>query len=117
MTEAEIEGVRFKFAKLPGRSGMKLATRVVKMIGPLMADVKGGDASSAIAAFASADENEILAIADMLGGISQMQVDPIADKWVHLNAAAQDTHFAGKTKLFFAWLGTCTKDQLADFFV
>jgi hypothetical protein len=114
MVEVEIEGTKFRFAKLPGRSGMKLATRVVKMIGPLMADVKGGDASAAIAAFASADENDILGIADMLGPVSQMEVEP--GKWVHLVSAMQDQHFAGKTKLFFSWLGHCTKDQLSDFF-
>ena len=33
MTEVEIDGVRFKFAPLPGRSGMRLAARVVKLLG------------------------------------------------------------------------------------
>lgn len=114
MTEVEVEGVRFKFAKLPGRSGMRLAARVVRVIGPLMAEVKDGDAGAAVAALATASEDDVLGIADLLASVSQMEVEP--GKWVHLDAKAQDVHFAGRPKLFLSWLGHCIKDQLSDFF-
>lgn len=115
MTEIEIEGVKFRFAKLAGRNGMRLSTRVVKVIGPLMADVKSGDEGAAIAALATASEDDVLGIADLLGPVSQMEFEP--GKWSHLTPAAQDTHFAGRPKLFLSWLGHCIKDQLSDFFV
>jgi len=114
MTEVEIEGVRFKFAKLPGRSGMRLAARVVKLLGPLMADAKDGDMGAAMAALATADENDVLGIADILGPVSQIEFEP--GKWAHLDARSQDTHFAGKPKLFLSWIGHAVKDQLSDFF-
>lgn len=114
MTEVEIDGVRFKFAPLPGRSGMRLAARVVKLLGPLMADAKDGDVTQAVAALATADENDVLGVADILGPVSQMEFEP--GKWTHLTPAAQDAHFAGRPKLFLSWIGHCVKDQLSDFF-
>lgn len=114
MTETEIEGVKFKFVHVKGRQGIRLSTLVIKLVGPIMA---GGtpDASALIGALATAEADDILAMADMLGPVSQMEFEP--GKWTHLTASAQDEHFAGRTKLFYSWLVHCVKDQFPDFFV
>lgn len=115
--EVEIEGVRFRVVMLGGVDGRALALRVLRALGPMannLGNLEAMTPGAVLALFSQVREEDVTAVAETLGKVSQMEV---ADgKWRHLTREAQQELFRGRLKLQFAWLGHAIKIQLADFF-
>jgi hypothetical protein len=117
--EFSVDGVRFRMVMLGGVEARGLALRVLRMLGPAAGGLASPDAASAgtmLGILANVSEDDLNAVADALGKVTEMQVEPGSDKWRALTRDAQNVLFRGRLKLQFGWLGQAIRGQLADFF-
>lgn len=118
--EETIDGVSFRFRHLGGRDALKLQSRVLRALGSNAAalqKVVGGssDIGSVIGLVGSIEEDELLAIIDLLGKESSIQ-PPGGSAWLVLAPNVVDVQFAGRPMLLWKWAASAIKHQLADFF-
>ncbi len=118
--QREIDGVTFSVEMLDGKSSRGVFVRVVKLLGPSLADLAKSGAESIL----DADHTVALgALAKLTEGLTEVDLEALVDVFsrktkIAVGAAwvpVPDAVFAGKLLTMFKWLAFCLEVNYSDF--
>lgn len=120
----------FKVTQLGASAGMQLMVRLTKVLGPVLGELaKGGDSNGAtnlmdVRGDALAGALQQLAthltyedleyVCETLGAMTEIEME--GGKWVRLNRAMREIHFAGNYGELFRWLAFALEVNYSSFF-
>lgn len=125
--EHEIDGVRFRISKLGYKAGKSLFVRVMKVLGPALADMadrapslaamgvqlQGLDPASLGVLIDKVTVQELDQWDEILGKVSRYSTD--GQNFPELNAGARELLFSGRQFFALKWLRKALEVQFGDF--
>jgi hypothetical protein len=110
----EIDGMVFRVGALELRAERALLVRLVKLLGPAIAELSNGSAADAITALlAKLDEKEVDTLVETFRPITQarMELANGGEQWV----PCLDSFFKKGASSQFKWLWFCLEHQFGNF--